>query len=376
MIVICEDCGKSFQIDPASMKGKQARFNCEGCGHVVKVKRPDEASARSPVDARAMSSPDTVGTEPDKGAKAKKKKKKEKKESGPKRVGLRAKMILLFFLIPLLCIAASGWLFIQQLNRLSQIVTDESTAVVTEMAEETIKEIARSVAAEVAVYLSANPDLQKTRFNEDPVFREIAVQPVGETGYTALNELDSDGIWRTWGHENPAIIGIDMENLREPLGRSFPGFWRILTGVEGGKESDGYYTWRDADGEFRDKYMLCTPAKGTGYNVCATTYLYEFTRPMMDMALEAETQTRQTMRFLLAIIGGTLLLTGVIVFMYGHIVTQRVRSLTEAAEKISVGELDTEIDIKSNDEIGDLGESISRMQDSIQLSLDRLRRRR
>jgi HAMP domain-containing protein len=46
------------------------------------------------------------------------------------------------------------------------------------------------------------------------------------------------------------------------------------------------------------------------------------------------------------------------------------------AERISVGEMDAEIKIKSRDEIGDLAEAISRMQESIRLSIERLRRRR
>jgi HAMP domain-containing protein len=56
--------------------------------------------------------------------------------------------------------------------------------------------------------------------------------------------------------------------------------------------------------------------------------------------------------------------------------TGRIKSLTDVADRISVGELDAEIKIKSKDELGDLAEAISRMQDSIRLSIERLRRRR
>jgi HAMP domain-containing protein len=380
MIVICEECGKKYQIDAGRIKGQQARFNCKGCGHVVSVKKPVEEPAPRFVDAEPMPPP-APRPKPGAGAPADEtrgeKKKKEKKAAAPKRLGLRTKMFLLFFLVPILCIAAAGWLYIQQLNNLSTLLTNESTAVVSQLAEQNIAEIARSVAAEVAVYLKTNPGLPKTRYNDDPVFKEIAVQPVGETGYTALYELpDSGGVWRTWAHANPKIVGINMEGLKTPLGKSFPGFWKVYTGVKDGKESEGYYTWQDADGEFRDKYMLCTLVEGYPYVIAATTYLYEFTRPMTSIVEEAESQTRRTQRFLLAIIVGTLILIGVIVFLYGQTVTKRIKYLTDAAESISVGELETEIDIKSNDEIGDLGEAISRMQDSIRLSLERLKRRR
>jgi len=385
MIVICEECGKRYQIDAGKIKGRQARFNCKGCGHVVTVTKEEEppSPAFDPGATRPAApepAPPAPAEEPEDKGERKQEKKKEKKEKGPvrpTRLGLRSKMILLFFLVPILCIAAAGWLYIQQLNDLSALITEESTEIVNQMAEQNIAETARSVAAECAVYLKTHPGLPETMFNEDPVFSEIAVQQVGKTGYTALYELPgADGVWRTWAHVNPKIIGIDMKNLQKPLGKSFPGFWRVYSGVEKGKESRGYYTWQDKDGEFRDKFMVCTPVEGTPYVIAATTYLYEFTRPMNQMTEQAREQTQKTQTFLLFVIGGTLLLIGVLVSLYGHIVTQRIKYLTEAAERISVGELDMDIDIKSNDEIGDLGEAISRMQDSIRLSLERLRRRR
>jgi len=50
--------------------------------------------------------------------------------------------------------------------------------------------------------------------------------------------------------------------------------------------------------------------------------------------------------------------------------------LTDLAQRISIGDLDAEVDIKSKDEIGDLYDAIVRMQESIRLSMERLRRRR
>ena len=86
--------------------------------------------------------------------------------------------------------------------------------------------------------------------------------------------------------------------------------------------------------------------------------------------------TRQTRNTVFMIVGVTLLLVGIIVFLYGQRLTSRIKSLTNVAERISVGEMDAEIKVKSRDEIGDLAEAISRMQESIRLSIERLRRRR
>jgi len=75
-------------------------------------------------------------------------------------------------------------------------------------------------------------------------------------------------------------------------------------------------------------------------------------------------------------LGVTLLLIGIIVFVYVHRLTGKIKSLSEVAERISVGELEMEIETKSRDEIGELAEAIARMQDNIRLSIERLRRRR
>jgi HAMP domain-containing protein len=50
--------------------------------------------------------------------------------------------------------------------------------------------------------------------------------------------------------------------------------------------------------------------------------------------------------------------------------------LTDVADRISIGELGMEVKTTSKDEIGELAEAIARMQDSIRLSIERLRRRR
>jgi HAMP domain-containing protein len=102
----------------------------------------------------------------------------------------------------------------------------------------------------------------------------------------------------------------------------------------------------------------------------------EFTGPVRMMAANAKALTDRAKMVTLVIMGATLLLIGIIVAAYGHRLTGKIRSLTEVADRISVGELGMEIETQSKDEIGDLAEAIARMQDSIRLSIERLRRRR
>jgi predicted Zn finger-like uncharacterized protein len=379
MIVICEECGKKYNIDPNKIKGERARFKCRACNHVITVTkadsvvppppRPPEAPTEVP---RGVLPTPTGAVEP------------PADEEAPARAGrgiglfgLRGKMIALFLLVPIVLIAASGALYVWQLDTLSRLLTGESSKVVQKMAEDIIAESARAVAKECLLYIQGHPNLGKKQFNNHPQFKKVAIQKVGLTGYTALYELpDANGVWRTWAHPNAKIIGIDMSKLRKPLGRNFPGFWKVYTGVKAGKESRGYYTWQDKDGRFRDKFMVCTPVEGTRFVIASTTYLDEFTKPMKKLEDRAGDMAVQTRNIVIGILGGTIILIGIIVSLYGHAVTGKLKKLTGAADRISVGELDTELDITSKDEIGELADAVSRMQESIRLSIERLRRRR
>ena len=167
-----------------------------------------------------------------------------------------------------------------------------------------------------------------------------------------------------------------MSKLKKPLGRNFPGFWKVYIGVKGAKKSQGYYTWQDKDGKFRDKFMVCTPVAGTRFIVAATTYMDEFTGPVKRMQTRAKELTARARLISWAVLGLTLLLIGLIVSIYAHRLTGKIKSLTDVADRISVGELEMEVKTTSKDEIGELAEAIARMQDSIRLSIERLRRRR
>jgi len=102
----------------------------------------------------------------------------------------------------------------------------------------------------------------------------------------------------------------------------------------------------------------------------------ESTGPVQLMQSRAKALTDKTRMIALMMLGATLLLIGIIVFIYVHRLTGKIKSLTEVTERISVGELEMEIETKSRDEIGQLAEAIARMQDNIRLSIDRLRQRR
>ena len=385
MIIICEECGKKYQIDPSRIKAKGAKAKCTACGNMMTISKPEAKPAEPPpalrptreIPAKAEEPPPAPKRPPARAKEEKPDVKQAVPKAKKKGTGLRFKIFILFFLFPIILFVGAGYLYLQQLENLSSLITQESSKAVTQLGEQIIAEKARSAAEEVRLYLLSHPNLKKEEYNNDKEFRPIAVQKVGLTGYTALYAVpDRDGVWRTWAHDNSKIVAIDMSTLKGPMGRNFPGFWRVFSSAKDGKESKGYYTWQEKDGSFRDKYMVCAPVKGTPYNVAATTYLDEFTKPVKDMEAKAIQISTDTRNIVLGILGGTLLLIGIIVAFYGTRLTSRIKKLTSVAEQISVGEMDAEIPVTSRDEIGDLAEAIGRMQESIRLSIERLRRRR
>ena len=382
MIVICEDCGKKYRIDPSKIVKEKVKFKCKVCDNIIEVSRPKEQTIPSEPAFEASSQPtseqQTVSEDQTPPQKPLSEQKQVKSTVSSRwRVGLRLRMFLLFFLVPVALFIAAGLLYLNEMKKLADFLTGESVNIATKMAENSITQKARAVASQCQLYLYHRRDLKPEAFNEDPNFKRLAVQRVGFRGYTALYAMPgADGKWHTWSHVDPRIIGIDMASLKKPMGKHFEPFWKVLTGVNDGQESSGYYTWKDKDNKFREKFMVCTPIEGTPYVIAATAYVDELISESKLLETRSREYNEATRKSVLAILIGTVVLIGLIVFIFGQRLAHRIKSLTDVAERISVGDLDADIPIRSNDEIGELGEAIARMQDSIRLSIERLRRRR
>jgi predicted Zn finger-like uncharacterized protein len=65
----------------------------------------------------------------------------------------------------------------------------------------------------------------------------------------------------------------------------------------------------------------------------------------------------------------------ILAWFSGKALSGPIIELNQTAHRISLGEMDTRISLQRKDEIGGLAEAISRMQDSLLLSLEKLRKR-
>jgi len=151
----------------------------------------------------------------------------------------------------------------ESLKELTTTSLNESKSSLNKLGEKIIKEKAIDVAAQIELFIKTQPKVKREDILRDPWLKSIAVQKVGETGYTAVH--DNKGI--NYFHVNPQIVGSDLHDLSTKL----PAFWKILEASLKGPAS-GYYDWKDADGRIRPKYMHLAPIKDTDLIVAATTY--------------------------------------------------------------------------------------------------------
>ncbi|MBD3311537.1 MAG: HAMP domain-containing protein [Candidatus Magasanikbacteria bacterium] len=153
-------------------------------------------------------------------------------------------------------------------------IFSENTGKNIEIAKKSIQDRAKEVAEEVNQYILAHPDKTVEDLQADLEFREIAIRPVGEEGYTALTDVNS---LVARFHTNPDIENLSLSTLSESL----PEFWDIMKSTRNGFVADGFYEWRDAGGQIREKYMYIDivdspTADNVVFSVAATAYLYEY----------------------------------------------------------------------------------------------------
>jgi HAMP domain-containing protein len=236
-----------------------------------------------------------------------------------------------------------------------------------------IQEKAIDVASQVEIYIKSHQRFKKEDLVKDPWFKAIAIQKVGETGYTSVH--DDKGV--SYSNITPQIVG---RNLRQFYEKS-PVFWKILEASLKGPAS-GYYDWKDADGRTRLKYIFLAPVKDTDLIVASTTYIDEFSKPVMGIGMRMnqiekkyldEFDKRLQTFYIVMMIGSIVLFLAI--YLFSRSVIHPLRSLSEVADRISMGELDVPIPTATG-EVGVLAKSIERMQTSVKVAIERLQRRR
>ena len=246
---------------------------------------------------------------------------------------------------------------------------ERGEVVLRQMAEGFIRQKALDVASQLDLYIRTHPEKTIKDLQNDPECRQIAVQPVGKSGYTAVQESDT-AINRF--HKKPKIENLDLHVLCNKL----PDFWSIMKASLGGKSSSGYYKWKEPDGQVRDKFMCVVPLKekaaGVALGVAATTYIDEFTIPIKA----SQDVSRSTTHYMMTAINrlmrsfrdtgllfmglGTVLILG-LAYGVGTYLSRAIIQLRDVTKEVNQGNLDISVKPTTSGDVGELMEDFNQM---------------
>jgi PAS domain S-box-containing protein len=246
-----------------------------------------------------------------------------------------------------------------------------SELVLREQLESSIRQKSADVALQLDLVLQTVPWMTLKELQKDTHFRDIAVQPVGQTGYTFLFGANS-AILRF--HPNRKYENRSLKRFA----RELPAFWSVMRVSLGGKQqAAGYYEWKETTGDIRHKYMVITrlnqpTSDGAYLSVAATAYLDEFTVPLKKaQGLHASTleyltltinrlmESFRVVGFLfmgLGILAISLLAAGI-----GMYFSRSIVQLREATRRINEGDFGVRVKASMSGEVGTLTEDFNRM---------------
>lgn len=246
-----------------------------------------------------------------------------------------------------------------------------------QLGETLIMSKAKDVARQIEMYFRLHPDKTFPEMRKDPLFMGLAIQKVGKTGYTALTEVNT---WQFLVHPNAQLNDTDMR----PLAKKMPDWWKIIEkAVPEERTASGYYNWREPDGSSRKKFMVVTPVgvkhRGITIWVSATTYIDEFSAPILEMRGKAEAIVDSYQKYVskrliwFGVFAGLIIfLTFAGIYLWGRRMGQRyiapITQLAETAKQLGEGKWEAQLPdrvLQRKDEIGVMAQSFSRM--SVQL---------
>ena len=303
------------------------------------------------------------------------------------RFRIRTKILLVFLGLSIIPLLVFGYVSFRDIRQISRFVLESSTSVGNSAANDSTRaleslgaEILRQKAIDVAlqcrIFMDANPGLSTRELQAHPEFQKIAVQPVGETGYTIVYEKRT-GIMRF--HINPQLINFDMHNWKEKL----PDFWALFEQSLDGTPGGGYYDWQDPDRSIRKKFMYMAPVEGTRFVVSATTYIDEFSKPANLTKQQIAESTRvineqmdESIRNIrntfVAILLAMIFIVAGISYFLSMMITDPIVALIRGVKALGRGDMEYQVNVKTGDELETLADSFNRMTTDLKIHVEEL----
>lgn len=422
MEIVCSGCGSKYRIDPSKVNGPNAWFTCRTCAETICV-NPEEPSGNASVETAGEHTPTLPDALPVQAV-----------PQATHRFGLTAKVVLLMLLVSLI----PGGIYFAISSKLSheRILSESETLgimVSGHLASQVDTWIDTNVRALKAIanlpeIRSMNAGAQeialKSLQNEYPwmylVFttgingRNIArsdKNPLKDyTGRQYIKDIagGAELAWQTLigkTSKKPAlvlavpiktrgrVVGVLAAAMtRETISKSITTFKQGRTGssflvdetgrvvahqnnalVAQEQDMGAHPLVRAAQSGRHGKIEFIDDNGKTAIGFTRTTALGWVIAIRQDKS-EALAPLKQARSFALILLGATLVVVILIALVASRTIVGPIRELTHAANRISVGDMDVEIKARSADEIGDLAEAVTRLQDSIRISISRIQR--
>jgi methyl-accepting chemotaxis protein len=405
MIIICEECGKKYRIDPAKISGNKASFQ-----------KPAITSAKSDV-------------------KVSKKKEAESTRPGKFRFGLTAKLFSMLIIVSLVPLTMFGGITYKKTKELVQNGTKRHTGQISIGIANHVDEWLDKNVRALRVFADMEDIISMHKLKQKPLLKLMRkeypwIYLTFTMNINGMNVARDDG--------NPLIDYSDRQYFKDIMkGKAVA--WQTLIGKTSKKPSlvlavpikknniiVGVFasamtledisrrllTWEGGDtglvflvdkkgtviASQTDKYdkekksglhqLVSAFKKGQRGLVSFTDnndrsiigYIRETAYGWGIIIKQEKTEAfyilDQVLSFAYLFFIITIVFVFIIAWFAGRALSRPIIKLTNAADRISVGELEVKIETKRKDEIGELAEAIARMRDSIRLSIERLRRRR
>ncbi|HNT22969.1 MAG TPA: GAF domain-containing protein [Anaerolineales bacterium] len=271
-------------------------------------------------------------------------------------MSIRSRIILALLLIGLLAMSFMAFQANQSLVAMRNQAVSDGQAALEEAGRQAIRDKALSVAAQLYLYLTLHPEIDLSdpaALESNPDLRALAVQPVGQTGYTAVH--DDQGI--NHFHSSPTVVGVDLATMAS----SRPGFWEIVQRSLDGTAVEGYYGWLEPDNTMREKFMVIVPIQGTNLRVAATTYIDEFSQPGIatTRSLDQIASQARTRLLISGLTGAVFALLAAVIL--GVSLTNPLKRITDAAARVSEGDWSAIRPLKEKSELGILSRALHAM---------------
>ncbi len=193
---------------------------------------------------------------------------------------------------------------------------------------------------------------------------------VGKTGYVWV--LDSKGTYVV--SKKGKRDGEDISALQDEKGNFFiQEMVKKALALKPGEIGEHFYPWLDpGEGQTRIKVARFMYFAPWDWIIAVGSAQDEF----METAMKIKNSAWQNGLILLAVLLISLVAALLVWIVMAKKITEPIVTLTNAAEKMSMGDLTIAIDTSSQDEIGALAKAIKRMQTSLKLAMDRLHKQK